>query len=159
MNQFGRRIIGFAVHAGDCDGAAYCRMFNSIISSYPALPKYLSTNNDPLFLFQRWQANLRILEIEKIKSIPRTPINHLCIERLIRTTRNEYLDQILFFNRYDLQKNSMTIKNTTRAHSSLKIKTPNEQSDSTNSDKKTYSINPYCWVTHCRGLYQFPLAI
>jgi putative transposase len=32
MDQFSRRIIGFSVYAGDCDGVAYCRMFNKIIS-------------------------------------------------------------------------------------------------------------------------------
>jgi hypothetical protein len=61
MDQFTRRIVGFAVHAGD--GVVYCRMFNKIISG-KALPKYLSTDNDPLLSCHRWQANLRILEIE-----------------------------------------------------------------------------------------------
>ncbi len=65
IDQFSRRIIGFAVHSGHCDGIAYCRMFNEIISG-KTLPKYLSSDNDPLFLFHRWKANLRILEIEEI---------------------------------------------------------------------------------------------
>ena len=56
-------IIGFAVHAGDCDGIAYCRMFNQIIAG-KSLQKYLSSDNDPLFLFHGWDANLRILEID-----------------------------------------------------------------------------------------------
>jgi hypothetical protein len=29
MDQFTRRIVGFGVHAGDVDGVALCRMFNS----------------------------------------------------------------------------------------------------------------------------------
>ena len=57
IDQFTRRIIGFAVHEGDCDGVAYCRMFNEIASG-KGLPKYLSSDNDPLFLFHRWQAIL-----------------------------------------------------------------------------------------------------
>jgi hypothetical protein len=63
-------------------------MFNKIISSR-TLPKRLSSDNDPLFTFQKWQANLRILEIEEIKSIPYTPISHPFVERLIRTIREE----------------------------------------------------------------------
>ena len=56
-------------------------------------PKYLSFDNDPLYEYHRWQANLRILEIDGIKSIPYTPISHPFIERLIDTIRHEYLDQ------------------------------------------------------------------
>ena len=33
MDQFTRRIIGFGLHAGDVDGIALCRMFNSAIST------------------------------------------------------------------------------------------------------------------------------
>jgi putative transposase len=74
MDQYTRRIIGFAVNAGDYDGVAYCRMFNKIISGKD-LPKYISTDNDPIFLFHRWQANLRVLDVEEIKSVPRTPVS------------------------------------------------------------------------------------
>ncbi|MEO2175009.1 MAG: helix-turn-helix domain-containing protein, partial [bacterium] len=55
IDQFTRRIIGFAVHAGDCNGIAYCRMFNQIIAG-KSLPKYLRSDNDPVFLFHRWEA-------------------------------------------------------------------------------------------------------
>ena len=41
MDQFTRRIVGFGVHAGDVDGVALCRMFNSAISSSGA-PYYIS---------------------------------------------------------------------------------------------------------------------
>ena len=54
MDQFTRRIIGFGVHAGDVDGVALCRMFNSVISTRCA-PKYISTDNDPLFQYHQWQ--------------------------------------------------------------------------------------------------------
>jgi len=33
MDQFTRRIIGFGVHAGDVDGVALCRIFNTTIST------------------------------------------------------------------------------------------------------------------------------
>ena len=82
MDQFTRRIIGFGVHQGDVDGVALCCLFNQAISS-KGIPKYLSSDNDPLFRYHQWQANLRILEIEEIKSIPYTPTSHPFIERLI----------------------------------------------------------------------------
>ena len=69
MDQFTRRIVGFGVHAGDVDGITLCRMFNSAITSRGS-PKYLSSDNDPLFLYHQWQANLRILGTDEIKTIP-----------------------------------------------------------------------------------------
>jgi len=72
MDQFTRRIIGFGVHAGDVDGMALCRMFNSAISTR-GTPKYLSSDHDPLFTYNQWAANLRILDVDEIKSIPYTP--------------------------------------------------------------------------------------
>jgi transposase InsO family protein len=69
MDQFTRRIVGFTVHRGVVDGMALCRMFNGAIRAH-TLPKYLSSDNDPLYRFQQWQANLRVLEIEEIKTVP-----------------------------------------------------------------------------------------
>ena len=69
MDQFMRRIIGFGVHQGDVDGVALSCLFSQANSS-KGIPKYLSSDNDPLFRYHRWQANFRILEIEEIKSIP-----------------------------------------------------------------------------------------
>ena len=40
------------------------------------LPGYLSSDHDPLFEVHRWKANLRILDIEAIKSVPHIPIAH-----------------------------------------------------------------------------------
>jgi len=62
MNQLTRRIIGFGVHAGDMNGVTLYRMFNTAISTRD-VPKYLSSENDPLFLYHQWQANLRILDV------------------------------------------------------------------------------------------------
>ncbi|MHB8744360.1 MAG: hypothetical protein ACYC9L_14725 [Sulfuricaulis sp.] len=59
--------------------------------------------NDPLFTFQRWRANLRILGIEEIKSMPYVPISHPFIE----------------------------------------------------SSGSTYR---FAWMSHCRGLFQTPVA-
>jgi len=79
MDQFTQRIIGFGVHVGDVDGVALCRMFNTAISMQ-GVPHYLCSDNDPLFRYQRWQANLRILEIKKIKSILYTRVVKILIQ-------------------------------------------------------------------------------
>ena len=64
VDQFTRRIVGFAVHAGDVDGPQLCRMFNEILVRRTS-PQYLSSDNSPLFEYHRWQANLRVLDIER----------------------------------------------------------------------------------------------
>src|SRR6266700_1913651 len=50
MDQFTRRIVGFGVHRGVVDGVALCRMFNRAIHTQE-LPKYLSSDHDPLYRF------------------------------------------------------------------------------------------------------------
>ena len=69
MDQFTQRIIGFGVHAGDVDGVALCCMFNKATSGLD-IPRYLSSDNDPLFKYHQWNANLRILDVDEIKSVP-----------------------------------------------------------------------------------------
>jgi putative transposase len=73
MDQYTRRIIGLGVHAGNLDGQALCRMFNEAISG-KGWPTYISSDNDPLFQYHRWKANLRVLEINEIKSLPHVPM-------------------------------------------------------------------------------------
>jgi putative transposase len=160
MDQYTRRVIGFAVHAGDCDGIAYCRLFNRIISGKRP-PKYLSSDNDPLFLFHRWRANLRILEIDEIKSVPGNPVSHPFVERIIGTTRREYLDHVLFFNDRDLQNKLDQFQayyNDVRAHSSLEMKTPTAMAFGEVSDEQVVSIDHRRWKQHCNGLYKLPMA-
>ncbi len=70
MDQFTRRIISFAVQSGVLDGPAVCRLFNEAIAGTGALPRYLSSDHDPLFEFHRWKANLRILEVTEVKTVP-----------------------------------------------------------------------------------------
>ena len=76
MDVFTRRIIGFGVESASIDGVSACRMFNRG-SACQSLPKHVSTDHDPLFRFQRWLANLRVLEIDEIKSVPYTPVSHI----------------------------------------------------------------------------------
>jgi len=90
MDVFTRRIIGFGIGGEYIDGPALCRMFNQAIAG-KALPTRISTDHDPLFRFHRWLANLRVLEVEEIKSVPYAPMSHPYVERLIGTIRREYL--------------------------------------------------------------------
>jgi hypothetical protein len=53
MDHYSRCIIGFAVHAGILDGPTVCRLFNHAIADTGALPRYLSSDHDPLFEFHR----------------------------------------------------------------------------------------------------------
>ena len=90
-------------------------------------PKHLSTDQDPLFRFHRWLANLRVLEIEEIKSVPYVPVSHLFVERLIGTIRREYLDRVLFWNALDLARKLGEFRdyyNAHRVHRSLDGTTP-----------------------------------
>jgi putative transposase len=96
MDQFTRRILGFGVHSGIVDGVALCRMFQRAIRGH-SLPKYLSSDHDPLFRFHQWQANLRVLEVIEIKTVPYVPLSHPFVERLIGTIPRECLDRTLFW--------------------------------------------------------------
>ena len=98
MDVFTRRIIGFGVEHAYIDGVSVCRMFNHATAGQP-LPKHVSTDHDPLFRFHRWLANLRVLEIEEIKSVPYAPVSHPFVERLIGTIRREYLDRHILLER------------------------------------------------------------
>jgi len=158
MDQFTRRIIGFGEHAGDVDGVALCCMFNKAISRM-GNPKYLSSDNDPLFLYHRWRANLRILDVDEIKSIPHVPRSHPFVERLIGTVRRECLDQTLFWNARDLERKLADFQfyyNELRAHRSLGGNTPLVIAGK--DPEPQISLNSFGWQTHCRGLFQLPMA-
>jgi transposase InsO family protein len=156
MDQFTRRIIGFGIQAGIVDGRALCRMFNRATRGQ-AIPKYLSSDHDPLYRFNQWQANLRILGISEIKTVPHVPISHPFVERLIGTIRREYLDRTLFWTAVDLESKLSAFQhyyNWHRTHAGLAGKTP-EQVPRAN---KCATLKSYGWRKHCRGLFQTPTA-
>jgi putative transposase len=158
MDQFSRRIIGFGVQAGNLDGAALCRMFNQAIAGM-GTPKYLSTDNDPLFLFHRWQANLRVLEVTEIKTVPYVAVSHPFVERLIGTTRREYLDHVLFWSAVDLERKLAEFQayyNQERGHSSLDGATPAEVGDG--ETETVVDLANYRWRKTCGGLVELPVA-
>src|SRR6476659_6065301 len=112
MDQFTRRLVGIGVHRGGVTGADLYCMFNAAIHGQGA-PRHLSTDHDPLFEAHRWTANLRILEIDEIKTVPHVPLSHPFVERLIGTMRREFLDQVLFWNGRDLERRLARSRPTT----------------------------------------------
>ena len=75
MDQFTRRLAGIGVHRGAVTGADVCRMFLAAVRGQ-GVPRHLSTDHDPVFQAHRWMANLRILEIDEITTVPHVPLSH-----------------------------------------------------------------------------------
>ncbi len=158
MDVYTRRIIGFGVAAAHLDGIRVCRMFNRAIARQP-LPRPVSSDHDPLFRFHRWRANLRVLEVDEIKTIPGTPRSHAFVERLIGTIRREYLDRIWFWHQSDLQRkldHYQAYYNQYRCHTGLGGVTPARRSGA--PAPPLAHLDSYRWRPHCDGLFQTPTA-
>jgi putative transposase len=157
MDQCTRRIVGFGVHRGAVDGVGLCCMFNAA-TRRQTLPKYLSSDHDRLFQFQRWQANLRILDVEEIKTVPYAPLSHPFVERLIGTVRRECLDRTFFWTAADLEMKLRAFQsyyNEYRGHSGREGRPP---ASIPNSGGPRANLGSYRWQSHCRGLHQTPMA-
>jgi putative transposase len=79
------------------------------------------------------------------------------IERLIGTIRREYLDRILFCTSADLENRLVDFRNyynSHRTHASLEGRTPDHDPGSL----PIADLHSYQWQSHCRGLYQTPIA-
>ena len=158
MDVFTRRIIGFAVERADLGGISVCRMFSQVIAGH-STPRHLSSDHDPLFRYHRWPANLRILEVAEIKSVPCVPVSHPFVERLIGTIRREFLDHVLIWNATDLERKLEEFRlyyNETRVHQSLGGSTPGERFGQ--PPPATAALDHYAWQHDCRGLFQMPIA-
>ena len=155
MDQYTRRIVGIAVNAGPLDGPRICRMFARVISLAGVTPRAISSDHDPLFEFHRWKANLRILEIQEIKTVPHVPLSHPFVERIIGTIRREFLDHVPFWTSTDLEQKLKAFSdyyNEARTHRSLDGATPIP------SRRKRGMPHSIEWQQHCRGLYELPIA-
>jgi hypothetical protein len=115
---------------------------------------YLSTDNDPLYRFHQWQANLRVLEVTKIKTVPYVPLSHPFVERLIGTLRRECLARTLFWTTIDLEAKLLAFQhyyNEHRTHAGRKGHPPGP---GINADRSRANLSCYRGQKHCRGLYQ-----
>ncbi len=143
-------------------GQVLCRLsprFRLEAISRTGSPCYLSSDHDPLFRYPRWQANLPVLDIQEVKTLPYVVLSHPSVERLIGTLRREHLDHFFFWNIVDLEKKLADFQvyfNRSCVHSSLDGDTPAEVSaDSVTSRAELANFRGQ---TQCRGLYQLPVA-
>jgi integrase-like protein len=81
-----------------------------------ASPTYLSSDHDPLYRFHQWQANLRILDVSEIKTVPYVPLSDPFVERLIGTIRRECLDRMLFWTAADLEMKLLDFQHYYNGH-------------------------------------------
>jgi putative transposase len=157
MDHCTRRIVGFGVQRGVVDAIALCRMFNHATRGHTP-PTYLSADHDPLYRFHQWEANLRILDVTEIKTVPYVPLSHPFIERLIGTIRRECVDRTLFWTAADLETKLLDFQryyNGHRTHTGLDGRTPEPD---TVLGGGCATVSSYRWQPHCRGLYQTPMA-
>ena len=102
--------------------------------------------------YHRWLANLRVLEIDEIKSVPYVPVSHPFIERLIGTVRREYLDRVFFWNFVDLTRKLNAFRdyyNASRVHRFLDGTTPAQRAGA--SSPAPTSRDHHAWRQHCGG--------
>lgn len=160
MDQYSRKIKGFAIYAGRLDGPKVCWMLGRAASGLN-WPKHLSTDHDPLFNYHQCGANLRVVGVDEVKSVPHTPTSHPFIERLIGTVRREYLDKLLFWGAADLElklQDFAAYYNEHRVHYAFEGgRTPAEKSAG-RPLPVAININKIVWRSHCRGLFRTPLA-
>ena len=159
MDQFTRKIIGFSVHQGTVNGGTICCMLNKIAAG-KSWPKHLSTDNDPLFEYWLWKANLENnYHIDEIKTVPHCPWSHPFVERLIGSCRREFTDHVLFWSEADLQAKLEVFQeyfNSYRVHYSHAGKTPSEMV----GDRRlaTIDLHNFKWKPVCGGMYETPVA-
>ena len=105
-------------------------------------------------MHRKGDRNLRILEIQEIKTVPYVPLSHPFIERLIGTIRREFLDPVFFWNANDLERKLEGFRqyyNAHRVRTSLDGGTPSEATRETINRRD--DLNQFQWKSHCRGLY------
>jgi len=79
------------------------------------MPTYLNSDHDPLYRFHQWQANLRILDVTEIKTVPYVPLSHPFVERLIcllpcRRVRSENQTRLTFAGRFAAESVTVSIR-------------------------------------------------
>jgi len=144
------------VQAVAVDGSALCRMFNQAIAGQGP-PTRLSTDHDPLFRFGRWQANLRILDVERCKRCLRS-----LVTSVHRTAHRDPAPGVfgspVLLTADDLVRKLELFKkfyNAARVHQGLSGDTPRRKRA---TQPSTASLENYRWQSHCYGLFELPIA-
>ena len=103
-------------------------------------------------------ANLRVLGVTEIKTVPYVPLSHPFVERLIGTVRREFLDHTLFWTTADLETKLCEFRdyyNHRRTQAGLAGALPEPPTVGPGSP---IDLAPYRWQKHCRGLFHTPIA-
>ena len=98
-------------------------------------------------------------DIDELKSLPYVPQSHPFIERVIGTTRREFLDNTLFFGKKDLEvklEDFQRYYNEGRVHSGINFSTPIEKSE--DKEKQYIDLNDIHWKSYCNGMFKVPIA-
>ena len=101
-----------------------------------------------------WNANLRILDVTEIKTVPEVPLSHPFIERLVGTMRRELLDQVPFWSAGNLERKLLHFRdyyNRDRVHASLGGATPACKT-AADMSRRVISLSEYQWQSLCGGL-------
>jgi len=107
-----------------------------------------------------WKINLAEWGVDEIKSVPSIPWSHPFVERLIKSVRNEYLDNLLFWNGVDLERKLEKYKeyfNTGRVHHSLAGQFPSQVANEI--QVKHAELKDYRMKSFCNGMYKVPIAV
>jgi putative transposase len=115
-------------------------------------------DHDPLYRFHQWQANLRVLGVTEIKTVPYVSVSHPFIERLIGTIRREFLGRTLFGTTTDLETKLVEFQhyyNAHRTHAGLRGRPLQLALQGLDP---ALELSSYRWQRHCHGLYQTPIA-
>jgi hypothetical protein len=130
-------------------------MFDQAIRG-AVVPKCLSSDHEPLYRFHQWQANLRILDVTEIKTVPYVPLSPPLVERLIDTVRRECLGPVALLDRDRFGSEASRLQRLLQKipHAvGVEWETPVDARPIKSVDLKSYR-----WKQHCRGLYQTPMA-
>jgi hypothetical protein len=96
--------------------------------------------------------------VTEIKTVPYVPLSHPFVERLIGTIRRACLDRTLLWTAADLETKLLDFHrydNGHRTHAGLDGRPPEPSTDAGCGRANGRS---YRWQSHCRGLYQTPIA-
>jgi putative transposase len=87
------------------------------------------------------------------------PVSHPFVERMIRTIREELLDQVLFWNLLDLERKLsafQTYYNRYRVRRGIGGTPPEHVHD--RRRHCTSSLGEIRWMSHCHGIFDLPAA-
>ncbi|MBL8223889.1 MAG: transposase [Chromatiales bacterium] len=91
--------------------------------------------------------------------MPYVTLSHPFVDRLIGTLRREYLDQTLFWGTADLQRkldDFVDYNNRHRCHAGIGGIPPTDRDG--RGGRRPLSFGRFGWRSHCRGLFQTPVA-